>query len=507
MKSFKTYQFTAIVSLVFIFILRGLWAFFTELTEDEAYYYTWSNQLDFGYFDHGPFTAYLIKAGTAIFGYSEVAVRSGAIFCGILTTFFIYLIGKNLTKDVKKSLFIVIIINVIPSFSVGSSIITPDSPFMLFLSIWLYLLLSINNLFFDCKSNEIKEKSFAIAGLVSGLVMGLGMASKYTMILALPAVLPIILHLRRQNLIKINSFIFFKMFLSFTFGFFAVFGWVITWNIEHNFASLLFQFNHGFGGTFSLKPLHFLESLSSIFALLTPVPGVIVIVYLTKLQKENNKTSEIVRYCVLPAILFFLLLSMVKRIEMNWTAPFIALGLLGSIQIYKENASGYIKQLFKWSIPTAFLLTFIAHSYMLYPFLPLKPGADPAERFSGSKNFASSVVSVVKNTVQDNNLNINENNNFKNILIKQSLIYTLRYQEAALLNYYGNLNTHAIGPGWRKSQYDIWKPPKQNEKTIKFLLGRQGVLELHKAADKMKCVKLNNEIKRNSIIYDFYKCF
>ena len=47
-----------------------------ELTFDEAYYTLWSRALAFGYLDHPPMVAVLIRASTALFGGSELGVRA-----------------------------------------------------------------------------------------------------------------------------------------------------------------------------------------------------------------------------------------------------------------------------------------------------------------------------------------------------------------------------------------------------------------------------------------------
>ncbi len=40
---------------------------FTELMDDEAYYWVYSRHLDWGYFDHPPMVALLIKMGYGLF--------------------------------------------------------------------------------------------------------------------------------------------------------------------------------------------------------------------------------------------------------------------------------------------------------------------------------------------------------------------------------------------------------------------------------------------------------
>ena len=47
----------------------------SELANDEAYYHMFAQHLDWGYFDHPPVTALLVRAGEALFGTTELGVR------------------------------------------------------------------------------------------------------------------------------------------------------------------------------------------------------------------------------------------------------------------------------------------------------------------------------------------------------------------------------------------------------------------------------------------------
>src|SRR6266540_3908775 len=57
---------------------------FTELMDDEAYYWVYSKFLDWGYFDHPPMIAILIKMGYAIFQ-NELGVRMFFLLLNVLT--------------------------------------------------------------------------------------------------------------------------------------------------------------------------------------------------------------------------------------------------------------------------------------------------------------------------------------------------------------------------------------------------------------------------------------
>ena len=60
--------------LALIFILNILQAHFTELISDEAYYWYYAQNMAWGYFDHPPMVALIVKISSLFFG-GELGVR------------------------------------------------------------------------------------------------------------------------------------------------------------------------------------------------------------------------------------------------------------------------------------------------------------------------------------------------------------------------------------------------------------------------------------------------
>src|ERR1700742_5214141 len=71
-------------------LLRLVAAFWTPLTFDEAYYWVWSKHLSFGYYDHPPGVALVIRLGTLIAGDSEFGVRLASILLALPMSFAVY---------------------------------------------------------------------------------------------------------------------------------------------------------------------------------------------------------------------------------------------------------------------------------------------------------------------------------------------------------------------------------------------------------------------------------
>ena len=70
--------------------LRLVAAAVTPLTFDEAYYWTWSKHLAFGYYDHPPMVALVIRAGTMIAGDTELGVRLVSVLLALPMSFAVY---------------------------------------------------------------------------------------------------------------------------------------------------------------------------------------------------------------------------------------------------------------------------------------------------------------------------------------------------------------------------------------------------------------------------------
>ena len=78
------------LTVLALIVLRLVAAAWTPLTFDEAYYWMWSKHLAFGYYDHPPMVALVIRAGTLIGGDTELGVRLFSILLALPMSFAIY---------------------------------------------------------------------------------------------------------------------------------------------------------------------------------------------------------------------------------------------------------------------------------------------------------------------------------------------------------------------------------------------------------------------------------
>lgn len=393
-----------ILILTLVSLFRVFFATHTELTEDEAYYWVWSQNPDLSYFDHPPFVAYSILVSTKIFGNNELGVRFPAIFYSFLAGILIFLISGKEIYSILLALSSLIL-------DVGGVITTPDTSLVLFSLLFFYLMQ--------------KEKF-----LPAGIALGLALLSKYQAVL----LAPLYIFYLRKNLKNIQFYLSPIIAL-------LIFTPVFVWNFEHNFISFNFQLHHGYAGNLNLKyPLKYV--LDTILVLTPPLSLVVIYFALKETFSSNNKP---LLFMVWFPWLFFFISSFKGRPEANW--PCISYAFLPAF------ISGDYKKLNKKLRDSllifSYFLIFLIHLHAMEPFIPLKK--DPSERLHGWKRLAEEVKYYADSLRVD--------------LIAANT-YQLASELQFYLP--GHPYVHALNIGRRANQYTIWRYKAENKKRILY---------------------------------------
>ena len=82
------------------FLINLVQSYFTEILEDEAYYWVYSNFMAWGYFDHPPMIALLIKLGSALIP-GELGVRLFPSLLGAGTILVMYELIPKGYRDLR----------------------------------------------------------------------------------------------------------------------------------------------------------------------------------------------------------------------------------------------------------------------------------------------------------------------------------------------------------------------------------------------------------------------
>ena len=222
------------ILLVIQYILKFLVVCLLPLTEDEAYYSYWAKFPDFGYFDHPPIVAWLSSL-VGVFPSTPLATRVGVYVLSLLTVpiFFSFLKNAGVTKKSQH-----IIATLCFGFSLYGLIygilLTPDTALIFFWFIALHeAYVAIN---WD-------EKRWLSAGAATGL----GVMSKYTMLLIGPVFLIALLKKPKKLFSPMPYLggVLCVLFLSPH----------LIWNANHEFVSFKFQINRGFFSDYSATSL------------------------------------------------------------------------------------------------------------------------------------------------------------------------------------------------------------------------------------------------------------
>ena len=285
--------------------IRLLCLGFNNLLVEEAYYWNYAAHLDFGYLDHPPMVAVIIKLFTTIFGINEFGVRIGTLFCWCLAAFFTLRL-TNLIRE-GAGYFAVMLLAILPFFFLHSLVITPDQPLIVCWSAALYCLY---------RSLVLEEPHYWYA---AGIWIGLGLLSKYTIVLLGPATLLYLSMLpeKRKWLARKEPYVCLLIALLF-------FTPVVYWNATHDWVSFLFQSTRRFKSEFSFS-LHQLLGLLILF--LTPL-GMLDVGKLfnkTSFSALNiGKTSQrfLQVFFIIP-LSFFGIFSISHGVKFNWIGPSI----------------------------------------------------------------------------------------------------------------------------------------------------------------------------------------
>ena len=408
-----------------------------DLSPDEAHYWEWSRRPDLSYYSKGPAIAYLIRAGTLLFGNTEMGIRFPAVVLLLLSSIILYRLGREMAEGLyppgSKSPALVGILSasllqIIPLFSAYGVVMTIDSPFIFFWSLSLYL-------FYRAQKDWPIRRGSVTAWLLLGLVTGLGVLTKYTMVFFYMSALLYLFAERQKRTLLLHPLPWLAVVLSI-----LVFSPILLWNYNHNWVTFLHtagQAHLGDGLTF--RPGSFIEFIGSQLGVVTPVLLVLMLIATVKLKGRDESFSLLFWFSV-PVLIFFLLKSLQGKVQANWALPGY-ISMLVALSFYVTDRwrgfPGYLKATTVAGFLIAISVTFIAH----YPgAINLPPRMDPTARLRGWKALGIQVSRIARQ------------------LEEPFFIFSDRYQISSELAFYveGNPVTYCLNAGRRMNQYDLW---------------------------------------------------
>lgn len=364
----KLFQLVIITS-----ILRLLAASFSELGNDEVYYWTYACRLQWNYFDHPPMVALWIKAFTAnlVLEKFELFIRLGSIFSCAISSIILFNLVKKIHSE-QAGWFTACLYNACFYASIMTGVfILPDSPQMIFWCGSLYILVKI----LDKPGNWFYWLSL-------GICIGLSIMSKVHGIFLWFGFGMFILMKRSQ---------FFKMPQLYFSGILTliIISPILFWNISNNFITFRF---HGERAVSSLLTFNLFGITREIYGQIlytNPINIVIIISALVMWRRQKLKhISSIVlfNFIAIPMICVFLVISFLGDTLPHWSGPaYVTLLPIAGIFLSEKYPLLILPRPLLWSLS---LMTFVLVSGIIV--INLYPGAIGKynDRELGSKDFS-----------------------------------------------------------------------------------------------------------------------
>ena len=426
--------------LFIIAVLKFAYLFFIPITPQEAYYWFYSQNLDWSYFDHPPMAAYSIWFGTNVFGDNIFGIKFMAVVWYLLTNLLLYKTVSRFTETYlptsNKNILAflsVLLFNLTLFAHIYSITIVPDTPLFFF---WLLIIYSVQERIITGNKNW---------WIAAGVGLGLGLVSKYTAVVIIGAVFFFFLFSSKYRKELLSPYPYLAILIGF-----LIFAPVIYWNYERSWASFLFQSSERVSTVRSLQITYILQLLGSQLFMLTPLVLVYLVKAFIKVLKSWKKEENLHLYfwSAFVIICGFTLVSLTSLVKMNWLLPgFVPLIAIISVlfsRSFVNTATTKVKQtmLIKAGIWTSLVLVIVGHLVMLVPNIPLKNG----NTWSGWEDASQKIYEIQK----------------ENGGIEKVFIFSNGYKGASLLKFYlpDQQNTYAENIyGKRALQFDYWGIP------------------------------------------------
>lgn len=345
--------------MIFVFLFRlGFMLFFcqqADLLGDEAYYWDWGRQPDWGYFSKPPMIGWLMGLSGWLTGHTEWGIRLTPLLLGTATLSVIFILTRGL-YGARAACLAALLIVLTPGNAGLNLFFTIDAPLLL---AWSLAMLA----FWRAQERPSWWLVFALA-------LGFGVLSKQ-MMLIFPALALVFIALSKadRSLLKRPGF-----WLA-TLSGMACITPVLIWNARHQWITLEHTKHHfdteslGFG-KWLIRTFEFPAVQALIYTPVTFAALIIVAWLGLKNWRALGRAERfLLVFSALP-LLGFLLLSLRQRINPNWPAVFyVPLIILAAAWMDGRLPFHCRAGWAKWSLRVAAIFTALLHLALFLIFI------------------------------------------------------------------------------------------------------------------------------------------
>lgn len=320
------------------FIINLLQSIFTGLHSDESYYWMYSENLEWGYFDHPPMAALLIHIGHLLLP-GEIGVRLILILMSTATLALIFSEIKE-TKDVIFATVFVLSFPLIHTHIAGFLAI-PDIPLLFFTMLFLILYRKF-----------LEQPGFKFSVLLA-LVIAAMIYSKYHAFLVVGFTV-----LSNLKLLR-NKYFWLTVALAL-----VLLTPHIWWQIANEFPTFKYHLVER-AKPFRLK--YVFPNIMNQLLMAGPLTFFLVFWKLSKF-KIRDKFDRALVFNILGFYILFFLLSFKNRIEAHWAAAIIPMLMMATYPLVHQGAK--IKLWFRRLAVPMIALFFLYRIYLALDVIP-----------------------------------------------------------------------------------------------------------------------------------------
>jgi hypothetical protein len=334
-----------VLTILALVMLRLIAAALTPLTFDEAYYWMWSKHLAFGYYDHPPMVALVIRLGTMMAGDTEFGVRLASILLALPMSWATYRTAAILFGGQRVAASATILLNVTLMAAVGTLIVTPDAPLLVASSFVLFFLA------------KVLETGRGAWWLAVGAAVGAALLSKYTALFFGPAILIWLVSVPKLRRWLISPWPYLGGIVTL-----LIFAPVILWNADHHWVSFIKQV--GRARIEDFRPAFIGELIPTQIAFATPLVWILGAMGLYALLKRNAgafAARMLINSTFWTIALYFVWHSLHARVEANWFAPVypafaIAAAVAANLTRWEPRQQRIADFCMRWAAPVGILM-------------------------------------------------------------------------------------------------------------------------------------------------------
>ncbi len=433
-------RFFLLLALVTVFRLAYLFVAPLDLAADEAYYWDWSRQLDWGYFSKPPMVAWIIALFSRTIGSTPAVVRLPAVLLEAVSALALFLLARRM-YDSRTAFWTAAAAMASPGASALGYIMTIDAPLLCFWSIALYMFWAVL---------EKKEGgSWEWFGLAAAI--GLGLLSKQVMgaFIALIFVFAMVSRDDRRLMKSHRPYLFSLLGLTALIP-------AILWNARHGWITLYHTASH-----FERGPSNFIATLPEFIGaqilVISPLTWILFALLsallLFRFKSLDRRVLYLLCFSFVP-LLGVAALSLRQRIEPNWPAPVYAAGMIllaawGCGNISAGSRLDSWRPYFKKGVIVGVVMALLTYAFPFWAGAAPGPWADRlVARLQGWRQLGVEAGRVVGGVPRP----------------KSTFILTFNRQLTSELAFYvpgqPRVYTWCNPESVPQSQYDMWDGPK-----------------------------------------------